>query len=54
MSSTGAIILGIIWILLSPLWFWAGNTAVGILWLCAGIAELAVALIRRNKEKKNK
>ena len=54
MSSTGMIILGIIWILLSPLWFWAENTTMGIIWLCAGIIELIIAFIRRNMEKKNK
>ncbi len=53
MSSTGIITLGIIWILLSPLWFWADNTAVGVIWLCAGIMELIIAGIRRNKEKKS-
>ncbi len=53
MSSTGNLILGIIWILVSSLWFWAeNNTAMGIIWLCAGIIELIIALIRRNKEKK--
>ena len=54
MSSTGIIILGITWILLSPLWFWAENTAMGIIWLCAGIIELIIVLIRCNKKKKNK
>ena len=54
MSSTGIIILGITWILLSPLWFLAENTAMGIIWLCAGIIELIIVLIRCNKKKKNK
>lgn len=52
MSSTGNLILGIIWILVSSLWFWVENTVMGIIWLCAGIIELIIALIRRNKEKK--
>ena len=54
MNSTGIIILGMIWIFLSPLWFWAENTAMGVIWLCAGIIELIIAFIRHNKEKKNK
>lgn len=54
MSSRGIFILAIIWIVLSPAWFWAENTAMGIIWLCAGITELIIALIRRNKEKKSK
>ena len=54
MSSKGNLILAIIWIILSPAWFWAENTAMGIIWLCAGITELIIALIRRNKEKKSK
>ena len=54
MSSKGNLILAIIWIILSPAWFWAENTAMGIIWLCAGVTELIIALIRRNKEKKSK
>lgn len=56
MSSTGNLILGIIWILAASLWLLAKleNTAMGIIWLCAGIAQLIVALIRRKKEKKIK
>lgn len=53
-SSTGVIILGIIWILLSLLLFWAENTEMGIIWLCAGIIGLILGFIRRNKEKKDK
>ncbi len=30
------------------------NTIVGTIWLCGGIIELIVGLIRRNKEKKSK
>ena len=54
MSSKGNLILAIIWIILSPAWFWAENTATGIIWLCAGVTKLIIALIRRNKEKKSK
>ncbi len=54
MSSTGNLILAIMWILASPLWFFLKNTAVGIIWLCGGLVELIIALIRRNKEKKGK
>lgn len=54
MSSKGMILLGIMWILASPLWFWAENTAVGIIWLCAGIIELIIALIKRNNNKKSR
>ena len=52
MSSKGNLILAIIWIFLSSMWFWAENAWMGIIWLCAGIVELIIALIRRNKEKK--
>ncbi len=52
MSSTGVILLGIIWLLLSPVWFWAENTAMGVIWLCAGILALILAFIKRNQEKK--
>lgn len=54
MSSKGMILLGIMWILASPLWFWAENTALGIIWLCAGIIELIIALIKRNNNKKSR
>jgi len=54
MSSNGCLILGVIWIILSPLCFLAENTFMGIVWLCAGSAELIIALIKRNKDKKNK
>ena len=52
MRSSGIFILGILWLFLSPLWFWAENTAMGVIWLCAGILELIVAFIKRKKEKK--
>lgn len=52
-NSTGNLILAIIWIPGSLLWFFGvRNTAVGIIWICAGIVELVIALIRRSKEKK--
>ena len=54
MSSTGNLILAIMWILISPLWFFVDNNVVGIIWLCGGIFELIIGLIRRNKEKKDK
>ncbi len=54
MSSKGNFILAIIWLVLSPVWFLAENTAMAIIWLCAGVVELIIALVRRNKEKKSK
>lgn len=54
MSSKGMIILGIMWILASPLWFWAENTALGVIWLCAGLIELIIAVIRCNNNKKSR
>lgn len=54
MSSKGTLILGIIWIILAPAWFWAENAVMGIIWLCVGVIEVIIALIRRNKEKKSK
>ena len=53
MNSTGNLILAIMWLLLSPLWFFIiENTVMGTIWLCAGIVSLIIGLIRRNKEKK--
>ncbi len=54
MSSIGLLFLAIAWILGSLVWFFCENTAVGIIWLCGGIVELIIALIRRNKEKKSR
>ena len=55
MSCNGILILSITWILTLLVWFLAiENTAVGIIWLCGGIVELIIALIRRNMEKKSK
>ncbi len=51
MRSKGIIILGVLWIVLSLLCFWAENTVLAIVMLCAGIIELAIGLIKRNKEK---
>lgn len=53
MSSTGNLILATMWILASPLWFFTENTVMGIIWLCAGIIELIIGLIRRNKKKED-
>ncbi len=54
MSSKGIFILAIIWLVLSPACFLAENTAMAIIWLCAGVADLIIALVKRNKEKKSK
>ncbi len=54
MSSSGNLFLAIMWILVSPLWFFMENTAVGTIWLCGGIVELIIGSVRRNKEKKGK
>lgn len=52
-SSTGCFILSVVWILVSLLWFlWVKNTAIGIIWLCIGIAELMIAFALRTKEKR--
>ena len=49
MSSRGIFILAITWIVMSPFWFWAENIALGIIWLCGGVIELFIALVRRSK-----
>ena len=54
MSSKGTLILAITWLILSLVWFLSGNIVVGIIWLCAGVVELIIALFRFNKEKKSK
>ncbi len=54
MNSKANIIWAITWILTSPLWFFLNNTTMGIIWLCGGIVELIIGLIRHNKEKKRK
>lgn len=53
MSSRGIFILAITWIVMSPFWFWAENIALGIIWLCGGVIELFIALVRR-KEREEK
>lgn len=52
MSSTGNLILAIMWILASPLWFFIENTVMGIIWLCAGMVELIIGLIRHSITKR--
>ena len=54
MSSRGIFILAITWIVLSLFWFLAENIALGIIWLCVGVIELFIVLVRRSKEKKSK
>lgn len=54
MSSTGNLILAIMWILASPLWFFIENTVMGIIWLCAGMVELIIGLIRHSITKRGK
>ncbi len=47
--------MSITWILTSLVWFFAiENIVVGIIWLCGGIVELIIALIRRDEKKKSK
>ena len=53
MRSKGIFILAITWIVISLFWFWAENIALGIIWLCAGVIKLFIALVRRSKEKKS-
>lgn len=52
MNSAGNLLIAIMWIFMSPVWFFLNNTVMGIIWLCGGIFELIVGLIRRSKEKK--
>lgn len=55
MKSTGLLFLGIPWILGSLVWFLINkNTAMGLIWLCGGIIEVSIALIRCNREKSRK
>ena len=52
MGSNGILILAIIWLILSLVaWVWAENTVLSVIWLCAGLAGLIIACIKRNKEK---
>ena len=50
MSSKANLFLGLLWIMISPLCFLTDNTGMGIVWLCAGVVELIIAFIRRNKD----
>jgi len=51
-SSKALFILSITWIIVSLLWFlWVKNTTIGIIWLCLGIVELIIAIIRKKKEQ---
>ena len=53
LSSTGCFVLAVTWLLVSLLWFlWVKNTAIGVVWLIVGAAELAIAFIIRQKEKR--
>ena len=53
LSSTGCFVLAVTWLLVSLLWFlWVKNTAIGIVWLIVGVAELAIAFIMHHKEKR--
>lgn len=54
LSSKGCFILTVTLILISLIWFWAENAALGILWMCCGIVELIIGLVKRNKEKENR
>ena len=49
MSSKEIFIMAIILLVSSPAWFLAEHTALAIIWLCAGVAELIIALVRRSK-----
>ena len=52
-GSKALFILAIAWIIVSLLWFiWVKNTAIGVIWLCLGIAELIVAIVQKRKEQK--
>ena len=54
MRSKGIFILAITWIVISLFWFWLENIALGIIWLCVGVIELFIALLKHSKEKKSK
>ena len=54
MSSTGSLILSIIWIVVALLWLLRmDNPVTGLAWLCAGIVELIIAIITRRSEYRN-
>jgi hypothetical protein len=52
-NSKGVLVLSIIWIIGSLIFFWVDNTAMGVICLCVGIIGLISAVIRRKKEKNN-
>ena len=53
LSSTGCFVLAVTWLLVSLLWFlWVKSTAIGVVWLIVGAAELAIAFVMRHKEKR--
>ena len=54
MRSKGIFILAITCIVISLFWFWSENIALGIIWLCVGVIELFIALLKHSKEKKSK
>lgn len=52
-KSTTYLVLAVFWIILGLVWFFGSdNTFLGIVWLCAGVAEAAIAFISYSKEKK--
>ena len=52
-SSKALFMLSATWMIVSLLWFlWVKNAAIGITWLCLGIVELMIAIIRKKKEQK--
>lgn len=51
-SDKGCLILTVVWLFVSLIWFlWIQNTAIGVVWLLCGMAELLIALLVRCKEK---
>ena len=51
-GSTGFLVLSVTWILVSLLWFlWIKSPVIGTIWLLAGIAEMAIALIGRKRNR---
>lgn len=53
LSTIGLLVLSIIWIAVSLLWFlWLRSPIVGCVWLCAGIAALMLSIVRRSRERR--
>ena len=51
-GSTGFLVLSVTWLLVSLLWFlWIKSPVIGTIWLLAGIAEMAIALIGRKRNR---